>query len=146
MSRIQYEQAYLKVEFDDNDLTYFITYKLQVIKKAIEAFISHYQKKIAEFKRNEILSKQLKDLNERQIALLYSLSKNQEKTIDIKTHKTKNQIAYQTARVDLIKLSEKGLLTQLTENKKYIYIPNNSAIKNFLPRLTLRHNEQKLTT
>lgn len=132
MSRTQYEQTYLKVEFDDNDLTYFITYKLKVIEKAIEAFISHYQKKIAEFKRNEILSKQLKDLNERQIALLYSLSKNQEKTIDIKTYKTKNQIAYQTARVDLIKLSEKGLLTQLTDNKKYIYVPNNSAIKKLL--------------
>ena len=132
MSRVQYDQAFLKTELDDNDLTYFVIYKLRVIKKAIEAFTSHYQKKLAEFKRNEILSKQLRGLNERQIALLYSLAKNQERTVDIKTHKTKNQIAYQTARVDLTKLSEKGLLTQLVDNKKYIYVPNNSAIKKLL--------------
>lgn len=133
MSRTQYDEAYLKTEFDDNDLTYFVIYKLKVIENAIEAFISHYKKKLVEFNRNEMLSKQLKDLNERQIALLYSLAKNQGDKIDIKTHKTKNQIAYQTARVDLIKLCEKGLLTQLTDNKKYIYVPNNSAIKKLLP-------------
>jgi Fic family protein len=132
MSRSQYDQAYLRVELDDDDLTYFIIYKLKVIENSIEAFISHYKKKLLEFKRNEFLSKQLKDLNERQIALLYSLAKNQGSAVDIKTHKTKNQIAYQTARVDLIKLSEKGLLTQLADNKKYIYVPNNSAIKKLL--------------
>jgi Fic family protein len=138
MSRTQYDQAYLKTELDDNDLTYFIIYKLKVIGNAIEAFISHYKKKLVEYKRNEILSKQLKDLNERQIALLYSLAKNQENTIDIKTHKIKNQIAYQTARVDLIKLCRKGLLTQLVDNKKYTYVPNNSAIKKLLETPSLK--------
>lgn len=132
VSRVQYDQAYLKTELDDNDLTYFIVYKLKVIEIAIEAFISHYKKKLAEFKRNEILSRQLKDLNERQIALLYSLIENQENKTDIKMHKTKNQIAYQTARVDLIKLCHKGLLTQLIDNKKYIYMPNISVIKKLL--------------
>lgn len=132
MSRTQYDQAYLKTELDDNDLTYFVIYKLKVIEDAIEAFITHYKKKLAEFKRNEFLSKQLKDLNERQIALLYSLAKNQGNNVDIKTHKTKNQIAYQTARVDLIKLCEKELLTQLADNKKYVYVPNNAAIKKLL--------------
>lgn len=132
MSRTQYDNSFLKTELDENDLTYFIIYKLRAIEKSIKAFISHYRKKIEEFKRNEILSKQLEDLNERQIALLYSLAEDSGKNIDIKTHKTKNQIAYQTARADLIKLSEKGLLTQLTDNKKYIYVPNNSAIKRLL--------------
>ncbi len=132
MSRVQYDQAFLKTELDDNDLTYFIIYKLKAIEKAINAFISHFQKKLAEYERNAILSKQLKDLNERQIALLYSLAKNQEKAVDIKTHMTKNQIAYQTARADLIKLSVKGLLTQLADGKKYIYVPNITAIKKLL--------------
>lgn len=132
MSRTQYDNAFLKTEFDDNDLTYFIIYKLRVIEKSIEAFMAHYRKKLEEFRRNERLSRQLESLNERQVALLYSLAKDSGKNIDIKTHKTKNQIAYQTARADLIKLSEKGLLTQLTDNKKYVYVPNNSAIKKLL--------------
>ena len=131
-SRAQYDEAFLKTELDDNDLTYFILYKLKAIEKAIEAFISHYQRKLEEYKRNEILSRQMKELNERQIALLYSLYKKPQKSLDIKTHKTKNQIVYQTARADLIKLSEKGLLTQLVDKKKYIYIPNNDAIKKLL--------------
>lgn len=132
MSRVQYDEAFLKAEFDDNDLTYFLVYKLKAIEKAIEDFITHYQKKLEEFNRNELLSKQLKDLNERQIALLYSLAKEPNKQIDIQTHKTKNQIAYQTARSDLIKLTNKGLLTQLADNKKYVYVPNNSAIRRLL--------------
>jgi len=132
MSRAQYDEAFLKTELDDNDLTYFIIYKAKVIGESIEAFVSHYQKKLKEFERNEILSRQLVDLNERQIALLYSLDKSSGKNIDIKTHKTKNQIAYQTARADLIKLSKRGLLTQLANNKKYIYVPNNAAIKKLL--------------
>lgn len=137
MSRTQYDQAFLKTELDDNDLTYFIIYKLKAIEKAVEAFIYHYKKKLAEFKRNEILSEQLKDLNERQIALLYSLAKNEEKNVDVKTHQSKNQIAYQTARTDLMKLSKKGMLTRLTDNKKYIYIPNISAIKKLLATTSL---------
>ena len=132
ISRVQYDEAFLKAEYDDNDLTYFLVYKLKAIEKAIEDFITHYQKKLEEFNRNELLSKQLRDLNERQVALLYSLAKEPNKQIDIQTHKTKNQIAYQTARSDLIKLTNKGLLTQLADNKKYVYIPNNSAIKRLL--------------
>jgi Fic family protein len=132
MSRVQYDEAFLKAEYDDNDLTYFLVYKLKAIEKAIEDFIIHYRKKLEEFSRNELLSKQLRDLNERQVALLYSLAKEPNKQIDIQTHKTKNQIAYQTARSDLIKLTNKGLLTQLADNKKYIYLPNNSAIKKLL--------------
>lgn len=132
MSRVQYDEAFLKAEFDDNDLTYFLVYKLKAIEKAIEDFTTHYQKKLEEFSRNEVLSKQLRDLNERQVALLYSLAKKPNEQIDIQTHKTKNQIAYQTARSDLIKLTNRGLLTQLTDNKKYIYIPNSSAIKKLL--------------
>jgi len=87
---------------------------------------------VRETKRNELLKEQLTDMNERQIALLYSLNKTPVAHVDIKTHKTKNQIAYQTARTDLIKLSKKGLLTQVIDNKKYIYIPNKVAIRRLL--------------
>lgn len=132
MSRVQYDNAFLKTELDDNDLTYFIIYKLKAIEKAIESFTSHYQKKLADYKRNKILSERLTNLNERQIALMYSLVKNQEKVVDINTHMTKNQIAYQTARADLIKLAAEGLLTQLIDGKKYIFVPNISVIKKLL--------------
>ena len=80
----------------------------------------------------EKINEQLKDLNERQVALLYSLIKNPDKVIDINTHMTRNQIAYQTARADLIRLVSKGVLARLVVKKKYIYIPNIPAIKKLL--------------
>lgn len=131
-SRAQYDNAYLHTEEDDNDLTYFIQYSLKVIKIAVEDFTMHYNKKVEEKKRNEELSKKLRGFNERQVALLSSLNRHSEKIIDIKTHQSKNQIAYQTARTDLIQLADKGLLTQMTDSKKYVFIPNTQAIKQIL--------------
>lgn len=131
-SRVQYDEAYEKTELDDNDLTYFILFKLKAIKVAIEDFVAHYERKIEEDKKNEELASQLLEFNERQIALLSFLKDKSEKIIDIKTHQTKHQIAYQTARTDLIKLASKGLLTQLTDSKKYVYIPNTLAIRKLI--------------
>lgn len=131
-SRTQYDEAYVKAELDDNDLTYFILFKLKAIKIAVEDFVLHYEKKIAEDKKNEARAKQLLEFNERQIALLSSLEAKPGKTVDIKTHQTKHQIAYQTARTDLIQLALKGLLAQLTDSKKFVYVPNILAIRKLL--------------
>lgn len=134
-SRTQYDESYLKTEFDDNDLTYFLLFKLKAIKTAIIDFASHYEKKIEENRKNEALAKQLLVFNERQIALLRSLFEKPERIIDIKTHQTKHQIAYQTARTDLMHLASKGLLTQLTDSKKYVYVPNTQSIKQLFKAL-----------
>ncbi len=132
LARVQYDEAFMKSELDDNDLTYFLMYSLKSIERAIEDFSTHYKKKMEEFSRNELISNKLKQLNERQVALLYSLIEEPTKRIDIQTYKGMHQVAYQTARSDLIKLTNRGLLTQIPDNRKYIYIPNISAIKGLL--------------
>ncbi len=131
-SRSQYDEAYLKTEYDDDDLTYFILYSLKTIETAIKDFTAHYEAKIESDKKNELLSKRLKQFNHRQIALLSFLQENPGNIVDMKTHQTKNQIAYQTARTDLQQLAEKGLVAQIADGKKYVFVPNIQAIRKLL--------------
>ena len=49
----QYENAFLYTEYDDNDLTYFILYNLQVMKKSFEELKLYLKRKTEE--NNSIL-------------------------------------------------------------------------------------------
>ncbi|MBU0974732.1 Fic family protein [Patescibacteria group bacterium] len=129
LSRVQYDDSFLKTEYDDNDLTYFIFYQLKVVKKAMDDFISHYEKKLVEDKKILLIKSKLKQYNERQLSLLTFLNKNSKDVIDIKRHQAKYQVAYQTARADLMKLSEDELIAQILDGRKYIYIANTKAIR-----------------
>ncbi|TSC65509.1 MAG: hypothetical protein CEO22_449 [Candidatus Berkelbacteria bacterium Gr01-1014_85] len=139
-SKKRYDNAYLYSEIDDNDLTYFLQYKLKVIIQAIEDFASHYKKKMEKEKRIKGFSSLLSKMNERQIEALYYLHTHPQKTIDISSHKARHLIAYQTARTDLIKLAEKGYISQMVNGKKYEYVPNVNVIKNLFST-----NESKIS-
>lgn len=130
-----YDDAYLYSEVDDNDLTYFLQYKLKVIIQAIDDFSAHYKKKMEKEKRIEEFSSLLSTMNERQIEALYYLHTHPQKTIDISSHKARHLIAYQTARTDLIKLAEKGYISQLVNGKKYEYLPNTKVIKGLFSKI-----------
>jgi len=131
-TRTQYDEAYLKTELDDNDLTYFILFILKSIKISVKDFVTQYEKRIKEDKQNETITKQLSKFNERQVSLLRDLQNKPEKTVEIKGYQSYNQIAYQTARTDLMTLASKGLLTRFADNNKYLFVPNNLAIKKLL--------------
>ena len=61
----QYSMAYLYSEIDDNDLTYFINYQIDIILRAIDELLLYLQKKseayeeITEFLKDSFLSEQL---------------------------------------------------------------------------------------
>lgn len=129
-SKKQYDDAFLYAEIDENDLTYFLKYQLKSVQLAIKEFISHYQKKLLKDKQIIKLSEQLAGLNSRQISLLQDLNIDKDTQLDITTHKTKYQIAYETARKDLTELYSKEYLSQIRIKNKFYYIPNTLKIKN----------------
>lgn len=131
-SKVQYDNAYLYSEYDDNDLTYFIVYKLRAIVLSIKDFIEHYQRKLAKEKTLQKIAGQLGDYNERQIDLLQDLNDNKDKTIDLSIYKGHYRVSYETARSDLSYLVKKNLLDRITSGKKYIYVPNTVEIKKLL--------------
>ena len=131
-SKTQYDNAYLYSEYDDNDLTYFIHYKLHAIVHSIKDFVEHYERKLAKEKVIQKIAGQLGEYNERQIDLLQDLNLYKDKTIDLSYYKGHYRISYETARTDLTHLTEKNLLDKITSGKKYIYVPNTVGIKKLL--------------
>ncbi len=122
----QYKNSYLFVETDDNDLTYFIIHQLSVIKKAIDQLNDYLKKKsiqIAETKKLLEAKKQLKGkLNYRQMNLLKHALDHPGYSYTIAGYKNSHDIYYDTARRDLLAMSEKyKLLIKKKAGKAFIF-------------------------
>lgn len=128
-SKKQYDDSFLFTEIDDNDLTYFLFYKLRAIMLSIKDFEDHYQRKIENEKIIEKLAIKHSNFNQRQISLLQYCNANQSTTIDILAHQTKHRVAYETARSDIFKLVKEGLFHLMQKGNKYIFIPHTTKIK-----------------
>ncbi|MCR4324207.1 MAG: Fic family protein [Candidatus Curtissbacteria bacterium] len=128
-SKTEYSNAYLHSEYDEEDLTYFLIYKLKVIYRAIDEFIEYLNKKIEEENSLKLFASHLSELNERQVGLLHYFYKNPGKVTDVAIHQTKNLIVQQTASDDLKNLVKQGYLTRMKKGHKFVYVPNNTEIK-----------------
>lgn len=131
-SKIAYDNAFLYSEKDNSDLTYFLIYKLKAIDNALDNFVAYYKKKVEQEEKIRRLSSNVLDLKERQIALLVYAKDHPNSELSISQHQIKHQIAYESARRDLMSLVSKGYLTAVTKGKKFVYIPNMVQIKKIL--------------
>lgn len=120
---VQYAKSFLYTETDDNDLTYFIEYQLQVIMRAINGLEGYLQRKMAEVKRTQKLIKQLGTLNHRQVALLNHALRHPDHPYTVKSHSMSHNVVIQTARTDLEGLVERGLLEKQKVGKGYTFYP-----------------------
>ena len=124
---VQYGKAFLHTETDDNDLTYFIVHQLEVIKLSIVELQAYFDEKIkgVEFAESllETNNKLKGKLNFRQLALLRHALKNPRFIYNINEHQNSHGIAYETARKDLIQMSDKlKLLTKLKSGKSFVFV------------------------
>ncbi|MBX3662834.1 MAG: Fic family protein [Burkholderiales bacterium] len=121
----QYVRAYLHTETDGNDTTYFIIHQLDVIHKSIAAlheYLDHAAKEQRATEKLLTASPRLRDrLNHRQIALLTHALKHPGFRYRIEGHQRTHVTAYQTARSDLLALTESGLLSQSKSGKAYVF-------------------------
>lgn len=121
----QYAKAYLYTETDDNDVTYFIVHQLDVINKAIQDLLIYLEKKSSEIKTVEGLIKQSpalqKLLNYRQIALINRALKRPESIFYVESHRGAHNVTYDTARTDLLKLVDLGLLEKSKIGKAFAF-------------------------
>lgn len=131
-SKTSYENAFLYSEKDSSDLTYFLIYKLKAIDNSIDNFVEYYKKKVEQKEKIRRLSSRTLDLNERQVALLVYAKDHPDSELSISQHQIKHQIAYESARRDLMSLVSKGYLTATTKGKKFVYIPDIHQIKKSL--------------
>ncbi len=122
----QYARSYIFSETDDNDATYFIDYNLRVILGAIERlhkYLARKSKEISEVQRLLAGSALTTILNHRQMALLISARKQPDQLYTIRSHRTSHNVTYQTARTDLLKLADLGLLQMTKRGRSFIFRP-----------------------
>jgi Fic family protein len=129
----KYERAFLYTETDDNDLTYFILYHLEVIQKAVEKLHEYIQRKTQRLQTLEHDLKGLAGLNHRQRMLISHALRHPHQKYTFRSHQRSHGIVYQTARLDLMDLESKGLLNSRKVGRTWHFTP-------------AKHLEEKLAT
>ena len=114
----RYIRAFLHTETDGNDLTYFIVHQVGVILRALDDLDTWIERKIEETREVERILKGSTSLNHRQLALLAHALRHPGAACTIREHRTSHGVAYATARADLLRLAELGLLDQRRIGKK----------------------------
>ena len=119
----QYARAFLYTETDDNDLTYFILHQLGIIRQAIRELERWLEHKMDELKALEHRLRAETELNHRQRALLAHALRHREAIYTVQSHRRSHNVAYATARSDLLSLVEKGLLEQRKTGRAMVFRP-----------------------
>jgi len=123
---VKYGKAYLHTETDDNDVTYFLIHQIDVIKKGVESLHAYLAKKANEIEEAESLlenSKAMGQLNYRQLTLLKHALKHPSAVYRIQEHQASHAISYQTARTDLLKMSDQlSLLRKRKYGKSFVFV------------------------
>lgn len=118
-----YARAFLYTETDENDLTYFILHQLNIILRAVDALETYIQRKSEETGQLDRYLRNRDDYNHRQKALLAHALKHPSAVYSIESHQRSHNIAYATARADLLKLVELGMLRQSKEGRAMRFGP-----------------------
>ena len=120
---IAYAQSFLLSETDDNDLTYFLIYHLDVLVRALDSLQDYLDRKIEEVREVEALVRGDSGLNHRQRALLGDALRDVHARYTIEGHRTSHNVVYQTARTDLLDLVDRGLLEKRRDGKAFAFVP-----------------------
>jgi len=123
----KYGKAFLHTETDGNDLTYFILHQLEIIKKAIAEFHEYSGEKMEGIKSAQNLlfgaKKLRKKLNIRQVAILKHALSHPNYIYSINEYQNSYGIAYETARKDLMQMSDVfSFLKKLKDGRTYVFI------------------------
>jgi Fic family protein len=119
----QYGEAFLKTETDGGDVTYFLLQQLEVVERAIEGFGDYIKRKADEQRDVRQRLSQLEGINGRQLVLLTHAVKHPDHTYTFSGHARSNLVTHETARADLGRLAERGLLVRRRRGRAYVFEP-----------------------
>lgn len=119
----KYGLAFLHSETDENDLTYFLLYHADVIRRAIEELYRYIEERSR--RRREIRQelRGLGHLNSRQRDLIEHALRHPGRDYTIEYHKNTHGVVYETARTDLMDLAERGLFRKRKVGKTWNFSP-----------------------
>lgn len=121
---VKYGRAFLLTETDDNDLTYFVLYHLDVISQALETLRQHIAKRASDMRELEGLLRLAADrFNPRQRELLGHALRHPNEVYTVSGHQARQQVVNETARADLVGLADAGLLVKGKSGKMLVFRP-----------------------
>jgi Fic family protein len=127
-SRTQYDKAFLKTEYDDNDMTYFLMYSIKGLRVAFENLVRYRDRKRAEHLSIDNLRRILQSNgnNERQALVLAEMRVKQALKYSVNDYADKFGITRQTAAKDLSGLvKHAGVIEQSQGRNKFYFLPKN---------------------
>ena len=119
----KYYRAFLYTETDDNDLTYFIMYHVDIIHRAIENLQKYISNKAMSLQRLEMRLRGITALNHRQKSLINHALRHLYHKYTFDSHRRNHNIVYQTSRLDLIDLEKRGLLNSTKVGRQWFFTP-----------------------
>lgn len=119
----QYTKAFLLTETDERDATYFVIYQLEVIERAVKELRAYLRRKIKEVRDVESLLKGSGNFNHRQLALLGDALRAPDATYSFKAHAASYGVTHETARTDLLRLMDHGLLERRKQGRGFLFTP-----------------------
>lgn len=118
-----YARSFMLTETDENDLTYFILYHLDVICRAIDGLVEYVAHRSAELRDVRAILRHGSRLNHRQVDLLAHAVHHPDGAFTIDEHRRHHGVVYQTARTDLLGLVELDLLVRARRGKAHVFRP-----------------------
>jgi Fic family protein len=119
--RGKYYRSIQDVENYDDDLTYFLLFSTDIVKKAIGDIL----KSIVDRYRDRTIFDRIDNmgilLNKRQKKTINIMLKNNTNTITIKLHNKFNKTSYETSRRDLNELVSWGLFKKMKSGKTFVF-------------------------
>jgi len=134
-SKEQYAKAFLYTEVDENDLNYFIHYKLKTMHLAFDNLNDYINRKQQEKKQVSGFQK-IKHINERQALILGWLVDDPDSIFTVKEIETRLSLSNQTARNDLTGLVKAGLLRMTEVNKKKVSFSKSERFEELVRKFT----------
>lgn len=119
----QYQLAFLHTETDGNDLTYFILYHLDLMRRAFRELHDYIKRKAREVRRVERELRGAAVLNHRQRALIGHALRHPNQVYRVESHRLSHNVVYETARRDLNDLVARGLLTAKKAARTWLFVP-----------------------
>ncbi|WP_300673914.1 Fic family protein [Desulfoluna sp.] len=124
--RTAYGKAFLFTETDSNDMTYFISHQLDILKQSVQAFEEYIERK-KDAREEALISGSISNisdkLNVRQLELLIHALEHYRFTYSIPAHAKAHGITTETARKDLLQLSDKyNLLKKFKDGRSYVFM------------------------
>ena len=137
----QYVRSYLYSETWPYDVTHFVYYQLQTIQRSIEDLYQYLQRKLQDMQNVEALLQGNRALNYRQLAVLGDAIRNPDTIFTVMSHKKSHKVSHETARQDLYKLRNLGLLEEHKRGRTLEF----ASIENIQRALAALHKRKNQT-